>query len=276
MPATRRQGEDAGATRLRRPQGVDAHRCTPARPRGDRCDDPLRADRGVDDLVGPVEERPVEGCRGHVDRADEGTTAARHRDRRQPHPTAADHDDGLAPFDRGPGDDGSVRRGDPASQPCGDARHEPLGQGDEVGLGGVHDDELGEGAGVGEARLPLVRADLPGSRPADGAAPARHDERGGDGAPDPAVVDALADRLHRARELVAGHMGKGRDVVVVAHPPVPVAAAQTARDDPHDRTSRVAGSGRGATRRQARHRRRRRSGRARAQPATAAAAPRPG
>ena len=81
---------------------------------------------------------------------------------------------------------GPVRGRDPAAQPGGRPHVEVVGQPDEVGRGGVDDDELGERARVGEAGLALLRAHLAVARGADGARPAGHDERGRDPHPDPA------------------------------------------------------------------------------------------
>ena len=160
-------------------------RCgTPARTPGRRCS-PLRrrptsAVTAATTRSGPIEasttsSAPWKSARSR-DAADTSTAQTRAPRLRatataaSPTPPQPMTTTGSPPSHRGPGDDGSVRRGDPASQPRGDARLEPFGQGDEVGLGGVHDDELGERAGVGEAGLALVRADLPCSRPADRAA----------------------------------------------------------------------------------------------------------
>ena len=104
VPAAGRQREDAGAARLRRPR---ASMLTAAPP-------PDHAVTAATTRSGPIEASTTssapwksarsQGCRRHVDRADEGAAAARHRHRGQPHPTAADHDDLLATLHRGPGD----------------------------------------------------------------------------------------------------------------------------------------------------------------------------
>ena len=97
------------------------------------------------------------------------------------------------------------------------------------------EDALGEGPGIAEPGLALVRADLAVPHPAHRARAAGEDEGGGDPAPDPAAVDPVADRLHRAGELMARDVGEADDVGVVAEPAVPVAATQPARLDPDHR-----------------------------------------
>ena len=64
-------------------------------------------------------------------------------------------------------------------------------------------------------------------------------------APQPPGIHLLADRLDDPGELVAGHVRERRDVAVVPHPAVPVAAAQPARDAPARRPHPAARRGRG-------------------------------
>ena len=77
-----------------------------------------------------------------------------------------------------------------------------------------------------EARLGLAVADLVVAGGALRARPARAHERDDHALPGPPPRHALADRLDDAGELVAGHVRERADVGVVAHPAVPVAAAQ--------------------------------------------------
>ena len=201
-------------------------------------DDALGADRRVHDLVGAVEQRPVQRRSRHVDRAHPGTQAAGDGDRGQPDPTRPDDDDALPAGHARPRDDRPVCRGDAAAEPGRPALVEALRQRDEVRRGRVDDDELRERPRVGEAGLTLPRADLAVARQAHRALAARHDERSRDAAPQPRGIHPLADGLDDPGELVTGHVRERRDVAVVPHPAVPVAAAQPARDDPHDGPTR--------------------------------------
>ena len=199
-PSSERQ--DAGAAGLGRPQRVDAHRRTTPRPVADRCDHGIRPDRGVDHLLGAEEEGPFERGRRDVDGADacpaaRATSTAASPTPPQPSTTTASPGTTPARADHRP-----VCRGHPAAQPGRRPRVEVVRQLDQVGVGGMDDDELGERPGVGEARLPLVRAHLAGAGHAHLAPAAGHDERRGDPAPDPRAGPPPrrpTRRLRRAR-----------------------------------------------------------------------------
>ena len=108
-------------------------------------------------------------------------------------------------------------------------------QADEVDVGPVERDQLGERAPVREARLRLAVADLALPGAALLAVAARADERHGHalaGSPPP---HAGADGLDDPGELVAGDVREAADVGVVADPAVPVRAAEPARVDADDR-----------------------------------------
>ena len=86
-------------------------RTTSRPPRG-----PCRPHRGVDHLVGTVEERPVERAGRDVHGADVRAAAAGDRDDRQTDPTAADDEHGVTVADGCPYDHRSVGRGHAAPQ----------------------------------------------------------------------------------------------------------------------------------------------------------------
>src|SRR5262249_57946168 len=94
-------------------------------------------------------------------------------------------------------------------------------------------DALRERAPVVEAGLALVVADLALAGEAARTAPARAHERDRDALAAAPALDARADLLDRARELVPGHV-RQRDVRIVALPAVPVRPAQPGRVDPDD------------------------------------------
>ena len=78
---------------------------------------------------------------------------------------------------------------------------------------------------MGKSGLELVIADLVVSGQARAAPAASADKREGHPVPSPEVGHFLANGGNHARQFVARNMGQV-DVRVVAHPPVPVAAAQ--------------------------------------------------
>jgi hypothetical protein len=88
-----------------------------------------------------------------------------------------------------------------------------------------------------EAGLHLVVADLVVAGEALRARAARADERHGDALAHRPSGHVGADLVDGARELVARHM-RQLDVAVVAHPAVPVAAAQAGRLHADDRPAR--------------------------------------
>ena len=116
-----------------------------------------------------------------------------------PAPTTVTHSPAR---DAGPADERAVGRGEPAAQARGGREVDRVGQGDEVGVGGVERDVLGERAPVREARLLLVGAHLRVARPAPLAPTAPAHERHGDPVADLPARDAgadLGDRRRRAR-----------------------------------------------------------------------------
>src|SRR5690606_23861736 len=116
----------------------------------------------------------VQGCGVAVDGDDVRATGGGDHDGTEPDAAGAEHDD-LLPWcePRAPGD-GAVGGGEPAAEARGGLQGDVVGDGDEVGVGGVQHDELGVRAPVGEAGLGLIGADLglPGAAPVAGAAPA--------------------------------------------------------------------------------------------------------
>ncbi len=173
-----------------------------------------------------------------VDGHHPGAGGDRDLHRGQPDAAAAVHGDPLARADLPDLHDGPERGRDAAPQSGGRHEGQAVGERDEVDVGGVQRDELGEGAAVGEAGLGLLRADLLLTCRADRAPAAGADERDGHPVPRPPAAHPVADRLDRARELVAGHV-RQRDVGVVPLPAVPVAAAHAGGADPdHDAVRR--------------------------------------
>ncbi len=85
-----------------------------------------------------------------------------------------------------------------------------------------------------EAGLKLVVAHLLVPGMAFGAMPARRHERHRDAVADFPFLYLLAHRFHHARELVVWNVGE-LDVGVVAHPAMPVAAADPRGHDLDDR-----------------------------------------
>ena len=107
-------------------------------------------------------------------------------------------------------------------------------QRDEVHVGVVEGDQLGEGAPAGEAGLGLPVADLVVAGQAGPAGAAGAHERHRDPVADLPVAHLRTGLGDRPGELVAGDVRQG-DGAVVAGPAVPVAAAQPGRLDPdHD------------------------------------------
>ena len=182
--------------------------------------------------------RRVERRLGHVDRDDARAHGRRDHHRGQPDAAAAVHRDPLARL-RAPDLEHRAVGGGEAAAEAG-RRHgaDRVGQADEVDVGPVERDQLGERAPVREARLGLAVADLPLARGALLARPARAHERHGHALPGPPAPHVGADGLDHAGQLVPGHVREAADVGIVAHPPVPVRAAEPARLDADDRAVR--------------------------------------
>src|SRR5260221_3993989 len=121
-------------------------------------------------------------------------------------------------------DDGAKRGDKAAAETRGGGEIEALRQAHQIYVGEVDGDEFGEGAPMSEARLHLVVANVLVARIALWTSAAARNEGHRDAVallPQPHI---LAHLLDDARKLVARHMGK-LDVAVVAHPAVPIAAA---------------------------------------------------
>src|SRR3954462_13932741 len=162
------------------------------------------------------------------------------RDAGEPPPAAAMHRDPLPRHDLPDPGDRPEGGGEPAAQAGRGRERHPVGERHQVDVSGVQRDELGQRAPVGEARLGLVQADLPGAVPARTTSPAGTDERHRHPVTDPPPAHPVADRGHRAGQLVAGDVRNG-DVRVVAGPGVPVAAADPAGRHPNDHAARRGG-----------------------------------
>ena len=191
--------------------------------------------------------RPARGVQrvvGHVDRHDPRAESRGDHHRREPDAAAAVDRDPLARLRAADLHDRAIGGGEAAAEAGRSVGADRLGQRDEVDVGPVERDELGEGAPVREARLALAIADLLVARGALLAVSARAHERDG---------HARARRPLRTSGPTAsttpasswpGTWGKRADVRVVAHPAVPVRAAQAGRLDPdHDAVERRRGVG---------------------------------
>ena len=108
------------------------------------------------------------------------------------------------------------------------AKSSSSGSRDEIGVGKVDRDIFGERAPSGEARLELVLADLVIAGMAFAAMAAAGDERHGHPVAGAPPRHLPADGLDRAGQFVARHM-RQRDIGIMAHPAMPVAAAKPGR-----------------------------------------------
>ena len=136
------------------------------------------------------------------------------------------------------GDHGAERGREPAAQRRGLDVVERIGQGDEVGVGGVDRDELREGSPAGEPGLRLLQADVRVARRAQLARSAPAGERDRHPITNLPSRHARADDLHGPCQLVPrNHRQRHR---VVAQPRVPVGAAYARRAHPdHDAARRA-------------------------------------
>ena len=176
--------------------------------------------------------RRRQGLVGHV-HADHARAQRRgDHHRRQPDAAAPVHGHPLARLRAADLHDRAVGGGEAAAEPGRRHGADGLGQRDEVDVGPVERDELGVRAPVREARLALAVADLLVAGAALLAAAARAHERDGHARARRPLADVRPDRLDHARQLVPRHVREGADVRVVAHPAVPVGAAQPGRLDP--------------------------------------------
>ena len=183
---------------------------------------------GIDRRLRP--ERPGEAERGARDVDGHDPHAPARRDHHCGEACAAAAEDGAPVPGLGPPlvDDRPVGGGETAAEPGSGDGVDPVGKPDEVGVGDLDHDPLGEGAPTGEPRLDLVGADVLGTLPAQLAAAAGVHEGCADPVARPEPGNRPADLGDDTRQLVAGDV-REPDVGVVAHPGVPVAAAQPAR-----------------------------------------------
>jgi len=108
-----------------------------------------------------------------------------------------------------------------------------IGQGDDVEVGVMNRDELGEGAPMGESGLKLVVADLLMSGVALRARAAAADERNDDAVAHACSPYVLTYCCHGSCEFVPRNV-RQPDVGIVAHPTVPVASTYARRFDLDD------------------------------------------
>ena len=155
----------------------------------------------------------------------------------EPDAATAVNRDPLAGADPALVDDRAEGRREAAAEAGRGGERHAFGQGYEIEVGLMDGDVFGEGAPMGEARLLLVQADLLMPGVALGAAAAAADERHGDLVARLPSGHVLAHGLDHAGQFVPRNMGE-RDVAVVAHPSMPVAAADAGGRDPQDDTMR--------------------------------------
>ncbi len=191
----------------------------------------------VERVLGAELGRARERAGRHVDRHDAGAERAGEHHHRQPDAAAAVDGEPVAGAHAAALADGGERGHEAAAERRGRLEAEPVGERHAVEVGDGHEHALGERAPAREARLVVALADLRVAEPARLAGAAAAAERRGHAVarPDPAHLGP--DRRDDAGELVAGHVGEA-DRGVVAHPAVPVAAAQPGRADLDERAVR--------------------------------------
>ncbi len=167
-----------------------------------------------------------------------GPQRAGDHDGREAHPAAAVHRHPLPTRHPALVHQRPKRGGEAAAQAGGGHVVQPVRQAHQVGVGVIDGHVFGEGSPPGEARLELVVAHLLVARLAlwAGAAPAHEGQR--DALAHPPAGDLLAGGFHHAGQLVTGHVRQA-DVRVVAHPAVPVAAAQAGGLHAQDHSARA-------------------------------------
>lgn len=114
-----------------------------------------------------------------------------------------------------------------AAQACGACEIDRIGQGDQVGISASDQDLVGKSSPVGESWLGVVIADMSVAQIAFGAHAASAAERDSHALPGVKSSDRFADVGDDSREFVAWYMGQ-LDIGIVAHPGVPIAAADSA------------------------------------------------
>ena len=122
------------------------------------------------------------------------------------------------------------RGGETAAEAGGGHEVHVFGQGDEVQIRVMDGHIFCERTPMSEAGLKLVVADLLMSCMALRTATAPTDEGDGDPVTDLPFADGTADSGHGPCQFMSGHM-RQFDVVIMPHPSVPVAAADTCRFD---------------------------------------------
>jgi hypothetical protein len=128
-------------------------------------------------------------------------------------------------------DDASIRGGEPATQQSSRRTVDLLGDPYEVSVGISQTHVFGEASPGAESRLELIRTHLFVSVPARFASSAPGSKRNRYAIAHRPLVDMASNFDHRSNQLVAGDVGEF-DIRVVAHPSVPVAAAQPGRLNP--------------------------------------------
>ena len=215
--AAERIDRDMGAT-ARRVQNRARHIVDPA---------------GVDPDVGTEAGGEFQRLGPYVDRDHAGTDGTRDHHRRQADPAAPVHGDPLPGPDTALFDHRAERRGEAASQSGrGDEIHR-VGQPHEIDVGPFDGDEFGERPPGRETGLKLVVADLMVARGALRTGSARRDEGHRHPIADMPAAHVGSHGLNHARQFMAGHM-RQHDVGIMAHPAVPIAAADAVGADPNN------------------------------------------
>ena len=128
-------------------------------------------------------------------------------------------------------DDGAKRGREAAAEAGGGGEVHRLGEAHEIEVGLMDRDIFGERPPMGEARLDLVLTDLLMARMAFRARPAAADEGHRDPVARLPSGHVLADGFDDPGQFVTWNMGQP-DIRIVAHPAVPVAAADAGCLDP--------------------------------------------
>ena len=165
-----------------------------------------------------------EGLRVPVHRNDPATQRAGDHHRAEPDAAGTDHGHPFSVGDPGTTDQGTVRRGEPAPKTGCRREVDLLGNGHEVGIGGMQGDVLSERTPVGEAWLLLIGTDLGLPGPAPLTPTAATDERDGHPVADLPLTDLGPHLDHPPGELMTGHM-REHDLLIMSGPRMPITPA---------------------------------------------------
>jgi hypothetical protein len=188
---------------------------------------------GQHDVFGAEALRKIQRGPSAVDGDDPGASRDGDQHRAEADATDPDHGDPLAARHAGAGVQGAIRGGEPAAQRGGSGVLDHLGHSDQVRVGGVQGDVLGEGTPVREAGLGLPWTDLSLATEAPFTAAAPADEGGGHPGADRPASNVGTHRDDLTDQLVPRNV-RECNAIVMTRPGMPVTAAQTRRMHPHD------------------------------------------